>query len=86
MNGKYFTPADRQAIAVAWEGYASAEEIAAKLGAAPSTVHRELLRGNKDGALDKNGRRAYDPKVAQFNFAENLRRRGRKKKECAANE
>lgn len=80
MNGKYFTPEDRRKIATAWEGYASAAEIAEQLGADPSTVHRELKRGNKDGELDRNGRLAYDPALAQVNFCASLRRRGRKPK------
>lgn len=80
MNGKYFTPEDRNTIAAAWESYASAVEIAEQLGADPSTVHRELKRGNKNGELDRNGRLAYDPALAQVNFCASLRRRGRKPK------
>lgn len=80
MNGKYFTPEDRQIIAHAWEGYASAVEIAERLGADPSTIHRELKRG-QNGELDANGRMAYDPALAQVNFCASLRRRGRKPKE-----
>lgn len=81
MNGKYFTPADRRAIAEEWAGYASPIEIAAKFGVVETTIRRELQRGNATGELDDNGRLAYDPNLAQVNFCAALRRRGRKAKD-----
>ena len=47
-----------------------------------ATIYRELKRGETvgdDGApvLDRNGRRAYNPVIAQQTVQENFRRRGR---------
>ena len=84
MNGKYFTPDDRRTIERAWAGYASVVEIAEQVAAAPSTVHRELKRGNRNGELDQNGRLAYSATLAQNNFCANLRRRGKKPEEKQA--
>lgn len=79
MIGGYFSPEDRNKIASMWEGYQPVAVIACALMVDPSTIHRELKLGNKDGALDTNKRLKYDPDLAQLRFHENLRRRGRKK-------
>ena len=77
MSGKYLGPEDRQMIAQAWGAYASVAEIAEKLGVARKTIYEELRRGQDGDKLDHNQRPAYDPKLAQRRFQENLRNRGR---------
>lgn len=75
MSNKYLGPTDRQMIAEKWAAYASVREIAALVGVAPKTIYEELRRGS-DGTLDKFGRQAYNPDLAQRRFQESLRRRG----------
>ena len=54
----------------------SVREIAALVGVAPKTIYQELRRGS-NGTLDKFGRQAYNPDLAQRRFQESLRRRGK---------
>ena len=75
----YFTLADRKLIAELWEDYRSAAYIARILEADPSTIHRELKRGNDTGELDANKRLKYDPELAQLRFQRSLRNRGHAK-------
>lgn len=83
MKRKYLGPDDREKIAAAWSGYAPVAEIATMLGVARKTIYSELKRGS-DGSLDKNGRPAYDPELAQRNFQSSIRRRGRARERKAA--
>lgn len=76
MSNKYLGPADRQLIAEKWAAYASVREIADLVGVAPKTIYQELRRGS-NGTLDKFGRQAYNPDLAQHRFQESLRRRGK---------
>ena len=47
------------------------------------TLYGELKRGDT-GELDQNQRPAYDPVLAQKTYQENIRRRGRRRKEVDA--
>jgi IS30 family transposase len=73
--GGYFSPEERRQIAEMWADYQPVAVIACALLVDPSTIHRELKRGNADGELDENERLKYDPDLAQRRFQENLRRR-----------
>ncbi len=81
MIGGYFSQAQRNKIAEMWEAYQPVAIIACALMVDPSTIHRELKLGNAGGERDKNQRLKYDPELAQRTFHENLRRRGRRKKQ-----
>ena len=79
---KYITFADRREIAALYQANTRPADIADRLGVTTATIYRELKRGEtvgEDGApvLDRNGRRAYNPVIAQQTVQENFRRRGR---------
>ena len=75
----YFSPTDRRKIAAMWATYEPIATIACALVVDPTTIYREIRRGNVDGELDENKRLKYDPDLAQEVFQENLRKRGRLK-------
>ena len=79
--GKYKTLAlrDRKLIADMYAKGNRAEDIAAKIGASPATVYRELDRG-ATGELDDNQRPVYDAKLGERAYQDALRRRGRRRK------
>lgn len=68
---------DRDKIERAYLENADPVEIADTIGAAPSSIYRELARGHT-GKADKNGRPAYSAAAAQKAVTENLSRRGRR--------
>ncbi len=80
LIGGYFSPEERQQIAEMYNDYQPVAVIACALLVDPSTIHRELKRGNEGGELDGNKRLKYDPDLAQLRFQENLRRRYEKRK------
>ena len=69
---------DRMIISEMYLNEDSILSIAVKIGAHPATIYAELRRGHT-GGIDKNGRLAYDPDLAQRNTQENLRRCGKKR-------
>lgn len=71
---------DRKAIAVLYEKGVATAEISESVGIPKKTLYGELKRGDT-GELDQNQRPAYDPVLAQRTYQENIRRRGRKRKE-----
>lgn len=70
---------DRKAISKMYDAEESNLAIAVKVGVHPCTIYEELKRGYT-GALDKNGRRAYDPELAQRTVQEHVRRCGVKRR------
>ena len=79
---KYITFADRKQIAAWYQTNERPADIAERLGFTAAAIYRELKRGETvgdDGApvLDRNGRRAYNPVIAQQTVQANFRRRGR---------
>jgi len=79
---KYITFSDRREIAALYQANERPADIAERLGFTAAAIYRELKRGETvgdDGApvLDRNGRRAYNPVIAQQTVQENFRRRGR---------
>ncbi len=71
---------NRIMIAQRWAAGKSPCEIAAELGFSQATIYTELKRG-RTGRLDKNKRFEYDPEIGLTVYQENLRKRGRKRKE-----
>ena len=61
----------------------SPQVIAATLDVCFSTVYRELERGRCGSDLDHNGRFKYSAEVAQKNFLESLKNRGKIKNKKA---
>lgn len=79
---KYLTFADRRRIAAWYQANERPADIADRLDVTTATIYRELKRGETvgdDGApvLDRNGRRAYNPVIAQQTAQANFGRRGR---------
>lgn len=79
---KYLTFADRRRIAAWYQANERPADIADRLDVTTATIYRELKRGETvgdDGApvLDRNGRRAYNPVIAQQTVQANFGRRGR---------
>ena len=79
---KYLTFADRRQIAAWYQANERPADIADRLGVTTATIYRELKRGESVGdggapILDRNGRRAYNPVVAQRTVQANISRRGR---------
>lgn len=79
---KYLTFADRRRIAAWYQANERPADIADRLDVTTATIYRELKRGETvgdDGApvLDRNGRRAYNPVIAQQTVQANIGRRGR---------
>ena len=71
---------NRIVIAKRWSEGKSPCEIAAELGFSQATIYTELKRGST-GQLDGNKRFEYDPELGLTVYQENLRKRGRKRKE-----
>lgn len=71
---------DRKAIAALYKKGVTIAEISEAAGIPKKTLYSELKRGDT-GSLDQNQRPAYDPVLAQKTYQENIRRRGRKRKE-----
>lgn len=80
---KTITFDDRKAIAALYEKDITIAEISEAVGVPKKTLYGELKRGDT-GELDQNQRPAYDPVLAQKTYQENIRRRGRRRKEVNA--
>ena len=80
---KTITFDDRKAIAALYEKGVTTADISDEVGVALRTLYVELKRGDT-GELDQNQRPAYDPVLAQKTYQENIRRRGRRRKEVNA--
>ncbi len=70
---------DRKIISKMYDAEESNLAIAIKVGVHPGTIYEELKRGFT-GEIDKNGRQAYDPDLAQRTVQEHMRRCGVKKR------
>lgn len=80
---KYLTLKDRELFEREYSAGARLAEIAEQLGIHTATAYSELARGyvyDDGGApvLDKNGRRAYNARIAQQRLQEGLHRRGKR--------
>ena len=62
---------DRRTIAKMYADEESALAIAIKVGVHPSTIYDEINRGYT-GKTDQNGRREYDPDLAQKKIQESI--------------
>ncbi len=79
MPGKYLTLKDRRLLAKRYGEEVRVLDIANEIGCHPATIYEELKRGDT-GRLDANGRREYDPLLAQKSVQAAIRRRGNHKK------
>ena len=70
---------DRKLISKMYNDEASVFSIAVAVGCHIQTIYDDLKRGDT-GRLDKNGRREYDPDLAQRTVQANMRRAGAKKR------
>lgn len=77
MNCTYLNYDQRRKIEALYESGASHKSIAADLRVCLTTVYRELERGRIGGDLDHNGRIKYSAEVAQKNFIDSLKKRGK---------
>lgn len=87
---KTLTLEDRKRMEQMWSGNASPVQIAAELGISLCTVYTELKRGQRadtrtgEMALDQNFRPEYNAERGEKTYQSNLRKRGRRPKNCEA--
>ena len=77
MKCLYLNYDQRKKIEALYASGASHKAIAADLRVCLTTVYRELERGRCGSDLDHNGRIKYSAEVAQKNFLESLKNRGK---------
>lgn len=83
MKCLYLNYDQRKKIEALYASGASYKAIAADLRVCLTTVYRELERGRCGSGLDHNGRIKYSAEVAQKNFLESLKNRGKIKNKKA---
>lgn len=75
---RYLSESDRSRLAVWYREEKRPCDIALWLGVHTATIYTELKRG-QEGGLDLNGRRVYDPVLAEQRVREGFERKRRKK-------
>lgn len=76
---KIMTFDDRKKIAALYLQGIEIAKISEIVGVPLRTLYFELKRG-ENGSLDVNQRPSYDPELSERLYQENIRRRGRRKK------